>query len=140
MTNLLFTPTVQKIKADIGDLDVTPIVEKVVITMYKDYPYLEEKFGDKGKERTIEDNFYHFLYLNTAYKLKDTQTFLEYALWLNSILVSRGMKTDLIIYNFEKIKENMSGMLDKEIEETFLSYLDGGIQALKEYKQNSGIE
>ncbi len=52
--------TVKKIKADIGDLDVGPIVEKVVVTMYNDFPFLEEKFGERGKERTIEDNFLSF--------------------------------------------------------------------------------
>jgi hypothetical protein len=67
MTKLVLSPTVQKIKVDIGDINVTPIVEKVVATMYNDFPFLKEKFGEKGKERTIEDNFYHFLYLNTAY-------------------------------------------------------------------------
>ncbi len=81
--------------------------------------------------------FYHFLYLHTAYKLNDTQTFLDYVMWLNSVLVSRGLKTDMIIYNFEKIQENMVGMLDKDIEVSFLSYLDEGIRVLKEYKQNS---
>ncbi len=140
MTNMLWTPTVQKIKADIGDLNVTPIVEKVVCTMYRDFPFLEERFGDKGKERTIEDNFYHFLYLHTAYKLKDTQTFIEYTMWLNGVLVSRGLKTDMIIYNFEKIQESMPGMLDKEVEESFLSYLHEGIRALHEYKQDSESE
>ncbi|WP_245840008.1 hypothetical protein [Sutcliffiella horikoshii] len=129
--------TVKKIKADIGDLDVGTIVEKVVVTMYNDFPFLEEKFGEKGKERTIEDNFYHFLYLHTAYKLNDTQTFVDYVMWLNSVLVSRGLKTDMIIYNFEKIQESMVGMLDKEVEVSFLSYLDEGILALKEYKQDS---
>ncbi|WP_010196345.1 hypothetical protein [Bacillus sp. m3-13] len=43
----------------------------------------------------------------------------------------------MIIYNFEKIQENMVGMLDKDIEVSFLSYLDEGIRVLKEYKQNS---
>jgi hypothetical protein len=37
MTKLIMTPTVQKIKADIGDLEVTPIVEEVVNTMYRDF-------------------------------------------------------------------------------------------------------
>ncbi|MCG1021840.1 hypothetical protein [Sutcliffiella horikoshii] len=140
MTDLILTPTVQKIKADIGDLDVTPIVNKVVSTMYRDFPYLEERFGAKGKERTIEDNFYHFLYLHTAYKLKDTQTFVEYTLWLNSVLVSRGLKTDMIIYNFEKIQESMPGLLDREVEESFLTYLNEGILALKEYKHHNEIK
>lgn len=140
MTELIMTPTVQKIKADIGDLEVTPIVEIVVSTMYRDFPYLEERFGDKGKERTIEDNFYHFLYLHTAYKLKDTQTFVDYTIWLNSVLVSRGLKTDMIIYNFEKIQESMPGKLDREVEESFLSYLNEGILALKEYKHHYEVE
>lgn len=132
MTKLILSPTVQKIKADIGEIDVTPIVEKVVAAMYKDFPFLEEKFGDKGKERTIEDNFYHFLYLNTAYKLNDTNTFTEYATWLNSVLVSRGLKTEMIIYNFKKIQECMPGILEPEVEKKFMDYLEAGIQTLKE--------
>ncbi|MCA1321830.1 hypothetical protein LC085_18180 [Bacillus tianshenii] len=132
MIKLILSPTVQKIKADIGDIDVTPIVEKVVATMYSDFPFLEEKFGEKGKERTIEDNFYHFLYLNTAYKLNDTDTFIDYATWLNSVLVSRGLKTDMIIYNFEKIQECMPGILEPEVEKKFMDYLEAGIQKLKQ--------
>ncbi|MGM0836309.1 MAG: hypothetical protein ACQEV7_09135 [Bacillota bacterium] len=132
MTKLILSPTVQKIKADIGEIDVTPIVEKVVEEMYQDFPSLKEKFGEKGKERTIEDNFYHFLYLNTAYKLNDTNTFTEYATWLNSVLVGRGLKTEMIIYNFKKIQERMPGILEPEVEKKFMDYLEAGIQTLKE--------
>ncbi|QFT90359.1 hypothetical protein FIU87_17095 [Bacillus sp. THAF10] len=131
MTHLLLTPNVQKIKADIGDIEVAPIVERAVKEMYEEFPFLDEKFGEKGKAKTIEDNFYHFLYLHTAYKLNDIDSFIDYTLWLKSVLVSRGVGSNLITYNYKKLCVCMAGMLDTDIENKFQQYLTAGIQALE---------
>jgi hypothetical protein len=67
------------------------------------YPILEEKYGELGRKKCVEDNYHHFKHLDTAYSLNEEKLFVDYALWLNNILTSRGMKEDHLIDNFEGI-------------------------------------
>ncbi|MFC4712780.1 hypothetical protein [Planococcus dechangensis] len=71
--------------------------------IYEAYPNLWERFGDRGFEHTVKDNHHHLDHLETAWELKDQQVFLDYAVWLETVLVSRNVETALIIDNFERL-------------------------------------
>ncbi|AKG03963.1 hypothetical protein AAV35_003610 [Salimicrobium jeotgali] len=79
------------------------ITDKVTKEFYIRYPWLEEKFGEKGKKHTREDNDHHLNHLELSYKRKDESFFSDYTVWLNDVLVSRGVGTKLIIENYEMI-------------------------------------
>ncbi|MDM5336111.1 hypothetical protein QUF84_02440 [Fictibacillus enclensis] len=40
-------------------IPVDDIVNKVVTKMYEDYPDLQNRYGEKGKKKAIEDNYHH---------------------------------------------------------------------------------
>lgn len=71
--------------------------------IYEAYPKLWERFGDRGFEHTVKDNHHHLDHLETAWELKDQQVFLDYAVWLETVLVSRNVETALIIDNFQRL-------------------------------------
>lgn len=71
--------------------------------IYEAYPNLWERFGDRGFEHTVKDNHHHLDHLETAWELKDQQVFLDYAVWLETVLVSRNVETALIIDNFQRL-------------------------------------
>ncbi|WP_046176082.1 hypothetical protein [Domibacillus indicus] len=85
--------------------------------MYRDYPELMNRFGERGREKCREDNHHHFNHLKTAHELQNVQLFVDYAHWLTSLLVSRGMKAEHVIDNFERIQQvledNQSEEADK---------------------------
>ncbi|MBU8754876.1 hypothetical protein [Priestia megaterium] len=117
-----------------SSLPVNKIVERVTEKIYELEPSLLEKFGERGKERCYEDNRYHMKYLETTYKLDNLQIFTDYALWLNNLLTSRGMKTQHIIDNFKFIQEalfELDNYGDKQVQ-AYVTYLEEANHILKQ--------
>jgi len=79
------------------------LVTQVVTEIYHDYPYLWEKFGQHGRDRTEEDNYHHLDHLNTAYEMGSVTFFIDYTEWLNTVLTARDVGTALIIDNYERL-------------------------------------
>ncbi|TDB50190.1 hypothetical protein [Bacillus sp. CBEL-1] len=122
-------------------LPINEIVEKVTEKIYEQEPSLLQKFGERGKQKCIEDNHYHMKYLHTSYLLQNETVFSDYALWLNSLLTSRGMKTKHIIDNFILIEEallDLAGDVD-EPAKSYLSYLQAANEVLQGAEKNDSI-
>ena len=79
------------------------VIDEAVVKLYDRYPELDEKYGEAGRKKCYEDNIHHFNYLESAADVGESKVFSDYALWLNSVLVSRGMKSDHLIDNFKCI-------------------------------------
>lgn len=59
--------------------------------IYETWPEMAERYGDRGKSFTAEDNFWHLNFLDSAVHLGDPGHFDRYADWLLSFLGPRGM-------------------------------------------------
>jgi hypothetical protein len=53
--------------------------------IYEAYPFLCEKFGQNGRDRTEEDNYHHLDHLATAYEMNSVDFFVDYTNWLNTV-------------------------------------------------------
>ncbi|MCA1064301.1 hypothetical protein QTG56_03675 [Rossellomorea sp. AcN35-11] len=106
------------------------VIDESISKLYDRYPELHEKFGEAGRKKCYEDNIHHFNYLESAADISESKIFSDYALWLNSILVSRGMKSDHLIDNFKCIMESLE---ETEIEKggTFKLYLKQAIESIQ---------
>ncbi|OLS36930.1 hypothetical protein BTR22_09520 [Alkalihalophilus pseudofirmus] len=109
-----------------------PIIDAITEEIYQAYPELEEKYGEAGRRKCREDNQHHFHSLETAYQMKQEKIFVDYALWLNGILVKHGMDKQHLIDNFERIERLIKEKVDDEKEEAFKTYLQAAIQAVNE--------
>ncbi|RWZ54926.1 hypothetical protein EQV77_12425 [Halobacillus fulvus] len=99
------------------------LVHKVVEEIYADHPFLWEKFGQNGVDRTEEDNYHHLDHLESAYEMQSAAFFLDYTEWLNNVLTSRNVGTDLIVDNFQRLIRLLSEA-DIENEKERLVYID----------------
>jgi hypothetical protein len=113
------------------ELKIVGVLEEVVKDIYIAYPELIERFGERGKEKCEEDNGHHFKNLETAFAVNEPKIFLDYAHWLNNVLTSRGMKTEHIIDNFERIHSKIEGQLSTEREEFYQKALALALSSLK---------
>ncbi|WP_101843147.1 hypothetical protein [Halobacillus sp. Marseille-P3879] len=86
------------------------LVDQVVTEIYDAYPWLWAEFGQHGRERTKEDNYHHIDHLYTAYEMKSAVFFIDYTLWLQNVLTSRGIGNKLIIDNYERLIQNLEMM------------------------------
>ncbi|MCA1056128.1 hypothetical protein LCM10_14100 [Rossellomorea aquimaris] len=107
------------------------VIDRAVTKLYERYPELLERFGEGGRQKCYEDNVHHFNYLQTTDAARDEKVFVDYALWLNNVLISRGMKSDHLIDNFVCIVEALD---ESELQqaEAFKQYLQAGIGAIRE--------
>jgi hypothetical protein len=109
------------------------IVNQVSEMIYEREPSLLERFGEKGKEKCREDNHHHMKHLQSAYELKQSVFFKDYALWLEGILTKHGMKTQHLIDNFKLIQTVLreeKGEHEQQAE-AFTLYLSEAIAVLK---------
>ncbi|MFC0523816.1 hypothetical protein ACFFGV_09635 [Pontibacillus salicampi] len=109
------------------------IVEAVVAEIYAAYPQLQEAFGERGRRKTIEDNYHHLHHLETCFELRDYTFFQDYTAWLQRVLTSRGVSTELIIDNFERLSRHMEieTALSKEESTLYQHYLEQAISFLQ---------
>ncbi|WP_456272523.1 hypothetical protein [Bacillus sp. AK031] len=113
------------------------VINRAVKEIYIKYPELDEKFGERGRQKCYEDNVYHFTYLETSAAMNSAKIFTDYSLWLNSVLVSRGMSTDHLIDNYRSIIIALEATPEVEKGDQFADHLYKAIDALE---QSDGTE
>ncbi|WP_173915716.1 hypothetical protein [Halobacillus sp. Marseille-Q1614] len=113
------------------------LIDQVVEEIYKAYPELWDRFGDHGHERTEEDNYHHLDHLFAAYEMNSASFFLEYTDWLNNVLTSRGVGTQLIVDNYNRLIRHLSdGKWENPNEvKTYINYLELGLERLQKLSQ-----
>jgi hypothetical protein len=85
------------------------IARTVYLRMYED-PFWEARFGRKGHYHTERDGNYHLTYLVQALRAQSPSIMTQYAQWVRSLLVTRGMCSSHLVENFAAL----SGVLAEE--------------------------
>ncbi|WP_226580302.1 hypothetical protein [Halobacillus litoralis] len=108
------------------------IVQLVTDEIYEAYPFLIEKFGQNGRDRTEEDNHHHLDHLAAAYEMNSAAFFIDYTNWLNNVLTSRNVPTYLIIDNYERLIRLLGQItLENENEKrVYIAYLEQALEHL----------
>ena len=106
------------------------IIEEVTEGIYREYPVLLEKYGERGRQKCKEDNEHHIKYLQTAASMDEEKYFIDYAHWLNGILTSRGMKTEHLIDNFQRLIRAFEKSKDDKHVRVFIQMLESAIDSL----------
>ncbi|TLS34956.1 hypothetical protein FCL54_23090 [Pseudalkalibacillus caeni] len=110
------------------------MIDEITEGIYQDYPELLERYGERGREKCREDNQHHFHQLHTAYKMKNDQFFIDYANWLNGVLTSRGMKSEHLIDNFNRIKKSVWKEEQSDEQEAYIHMLQKANESLSKEK------
>ena len=122
-------------------MNMNPFIEQVTERIYALDPSLQERYGEKGKDKCRADNNHHLEHLQTAYELNNTKVFTDYTLWLNGILQKYGMKTQTLLDNFVILKEELAllpNMSDQQ-QQMYLSCLTDAIDILEQEKAKEEV-
>jgi hypothetical protein len=106
--------------------------------MYRADPFWIDRFGERGKKFAREDGVHHVDYLVTALSTQSKSVLSEYARWLQAVLVVRGMCTEHLRENFERLARIIreAGLPQAE---TAADYLRAAEEALR-YPEGPGRE
>ncbi|MDP4162779.1 MAG: hypothetical protein Q8906_03640 [Bacillota bacterium] len=102
---------------------IDEMVLKITEKIYQNDPSLMQRYGEKGRQKCIEDNYHHFKHLQTAYEMDDEKIFNDYAMWLNGILQKFGMSTELLMENFNLIIETLESDKSKKEDEKVVRFI-----------------
>jgi len=110
-------------------MNIQEIAQRATYTIYEREPELFERYGEKGKEKCLEDNHHHLKQLATSVELGNSKMFVDYAVWLNGILLRHGMSTRHLIDNFLILQQLFS--TDSKEADEYGHYLELAIHALQ---------
>ena len=103
--------------------------EEATRRFYEAWPGLMARYGERGRQHTHEDQFWHLATLDAALAAGSPETFLAYVDWLRGFLAGRGMGDDIAKANFVYFQEALAalpGTADPE-RATIAAWLDAAI-------------
>jgi hypothetical protein len=59
--------------------------------LYATWPELDERYGERGRHHTAEDNLWHLDHLDEAVAAGDPELFAHYTDWLVGLMLPRGL-------------------------------------------------
>jgi hypothetical protein len=109
--------------------DLPRISADVMDEIWRDEPFWEQRFGERGRRRMTEDAAFHAEYLAQAIEAADGGVMKRYATWLQSVLTTRGMSTRHLDENFARLAKAIARELPGA--DTAIDYLEGARAALR---------
>lgn len=94
--------------------DKEALARAVTEALYRERPYLIDKHGERGREKTLQDMRYNIEHLLPAVELGDPGMFARYIEWLDSMLRSRGVETKEVVRCLELLRDECRKHYDEE--------------------------
>ncbi|MBV9774620.1 MAG: hypothetical protein JO040_11755 [Gemmatimonadetes bacterium] len=106
------------------------IARAVTDTLYRERPYLMERYGQRGWDRTLEDMHFNVEHLIPAVDLQEPGMFAGYVRWLDGLLRARNVPTREVVRCLELLEDESRSRMDDEAAESVATILHAGLAAL----------
>jgi hypothetical protein len=107
------------------------IARSVTGLLYAEMPWLQDKYGDRGREKCLQDMRYNLEHLIPAVELGAPDMFARYAAWAGGVLRARGVPTDELARSLEIMRADIAARLPADQAGAVAECLDAGVQALR---------
>ena len=112
------------------------IAQETTRLFFAAWPELQARYGEKGRQFTYQDNFWHFSTLDTALRVGSPAMWLEYVNWLRTFILSRGMSDAITCANWVFFKRLILALDLPEAHhaerDAIIGYLDQAIDLFPE--------
>jgi methanogenic corrinoid protein MtbC1 len=107
----------------------TATAEAVTEEFLRSHPDWLARYGDRARDRGIEDAGYHVDFLAGAVESGAAAAFAEYARWAAGVLAARGIGPSFLAENLEQIERALAQRLPPERRDAVSEVVHGGIDA-----------
>ena len=102
-------------------------------------PSLEQRYGDKGRVRCLEDARYHLRYLSEAVGAREPALFLHYITWAKTMLLARSIPVEDLVENLEVMLDVLGKELPASMQRPAVDYVKSAIESLTLANDNSSF-
>lgn len=107
------------------------IARSVTGLLYAEMPWLQDKYGDRGREKCLQDMRYNLEHLIPAVELGAPDMFARYAAWCDGVLRARGVPTAELVRSMEIMRADIAARLPGDEARAVAESLDAGLAALQ---------
>jgi MerR family transcriptional regulator, light-induced transcriptional regulator len=93
-------------------------------------PALEERYGEKGRTKCLEDARYHLRYLSEAVAAREPALFVHYVTWAKTMLVARYIPVEDLVANLEVMLDVLRKQLPMSMQIPAVDYVKSAIGSL----------
>ena len=111
------------------------IARSVTGLLYAEMPWLQDKYGDRGREKCLQDMRYNLEHLIPAVELEAPDMFARYAAWADGVLRARGVPTGELARSMEIMRADVTARLSGGEAEAVAGCIDAGLRALRDARE-----
>jgi hypothetical protein len=112
------------------------IAEAATHRFYRVWPELLARYGERGREHTYEDQYWHLAHLDAAFSAGAPKIFLDYVAWLRGFLNARGLGDDIVCANFVFLRESLAAapvsLAEESARAAAIALLDAAVELFPE--------
>jgi methanogenic corrinoid protein MtbC1 len=112
----------------------TDIAEQAIQRMWERFPHLRTRYGEQGREKSLQDMMYHVVYLAEAVRNDSPRLFVEYVRWVKVLLNSLKIDDQDLVRTFQQLRETVEEALPADARSPAVELLD---EVLTEYTSMS---
>jgi hypothetical protein len=107
------------------------IARSVTGLLYAEMPWLMDKYGERGREKCLQDMRYNLEHLIPAVELRAPDMFARYASWADGVLRARGVDTEELSRSMEIMRADIAARLPADQADAVGECIGAGIHALR---------
>jgi hypothetical protein len=107
------------------------LARSVTGALYRESPGLLDRYGERGREKCLQDMRHNWEHLEPAVEFETPGLFAEYARWVDGVLRSRGVDPPLLARCFELMDAAARERLDEDGASAVSRALGAGLAALE---------
>jgi MerR family transcriptional regulator, light-induced transcriptional regulator len=105
------------------------LAEAVTEQFFQRHPDWQERYGDRGRQRGIEDAAFHLDFLAGAIECGEPAAFARYAHWTVGVLQARGIAPHFVAENLEQLSTALRDQITPEQQSIVDAYIRAGTEA-----------
>ncbi len=106
------------------------LARAVTAALYAERPDLLERFGERGREKCLEDMRYNIEHLAPAVGLGEPALFARYVVWLRDLLEARNVPAREVVRSLELLSRAVHDDFEPEEAAAVLTAIDAGLAAI----------
>ncbi|HEX2077642.1 MAG TPA: hypothetical protein VHG08_08025, partial [Longimicrobium sp.] len=106
------------------------VARSVTGLLYAEMPWLVDRYGERGRQKCLQDMRYHLEHLAPAVELQDPALFARYAEWCDAMLRARGVQTAELLRSLQLMESDVAARLPAEEAQAVAACLRAGTAVL----------